>query len=722
MSLRSRLTLAFFAISVIPLTAVTLYSYSTSRAALRRAAEQQARNLAGELGQRMDWVTRDLERRIDKLWTAPSADGLWAKHAEPAVQRRPAERIPDAKPDAMARAELAGELVSVLGDIAPMLESLEIEPRAVGTQGPAADAPPVEPGPKAPRAARPAKAPAPPPPPGVPAVAVTPRGDRLLVGVGGEEGLVMVDEAGRVTVEVPKMIATAMAKYHSAGASQAGQAEFAAWAADLQAQIQRGVAGLQVSIDSARRREGAVAEPPAPARPTTPAAVKVKTKTVFKGNDLSCSVEEEGQQVARIKARLNAKRMLGPVLANTRRSQGEIPFAIDAEGNVHAPAGGNQHILALRPAELAHGDGTAVRTRNDWVVATHKDRTGVTVGIARPIADDLRELQRAAALNFGVGFGLIALVFAGSLPLASGMTRHLRSLMAGVQRIARGDLSTRIPVRSRDEFGQLAGAFNRMAEDLATHQKLLVEQERLHRELELCRQIQTGILPGEPLRLGVTEVRGVSIPAREVGGDFFNYFALPSGEIALLVGDVSGKGVGAALLMANVQATLRARLPLEQDLASLADALDRDLEAHTPPEVYLTLFVGILDPRQGVLRYVNAGHNTQFVLRPETLERLTTTGMPLGLFAGHGYQERSVRLAPGDLLFFYTDGMIETENEAGDVWGVERLESLLLSAGARDIDAVLARIEDDVRAFRGKAEPLDDATMMALRFGDGRGM
>ena len=707
MSLRSRLTLAFFAISVLPLTLVTLYSYNTSRSALRHAAEQQAQNLAAELGQRMDWVTRDLERRIDKLWAVPAQE-RWAleKGAEGDIARLPASRTRRVPAEA-----IAGELVSTLGDVAPMLERLEIEPQAVGTRGPSVPQAPVPPRPVGPSPASPPPPPA--PAPARPAGVVRPAASPV------HESLVAVDEAGTLTVEVPRMIASAMSKYRAAGASEAGQAEFAAWARDLQMQIQRGVADVQaLSADAVRRAEragGAALAPPA--RSSTPPAVKVKTVTVFKGNDFSCSVEENGQEVARIKARLNAKRMLGPVLANTRRNQGEIPFAIDAEGQVHAPAGGVQQIAALQPADLARAEGTAVRTRNEWVVATHKDRTGVTVGIARPIADDLRELQRASVLNFGVGFGLIALVFAGSLPLAAGMTRHLRSLVAGVQRIARGDLSARIPVRSRDEFGELAGAFNQMAEDLATHQKLLVEQERLRRELELCRQIQTGILPCEPLRLGVTEVKGVSIPAREVGGDFFNYFALPSGDIALLVGDVSGKGVGAALLMANVQATLRARLPLEQDLAALADALDHDLEAHTPPEVFLTLFVAILDPRQGVLRYVNAGHNTQFVLRPDGLDRLATTGMPLGLFAGHGFEERSVELGPDDLLFFYTDGMVETENEAGADWGVERLESLLLSAPTHDLDALLGRIEEDVRAFRGKAEPLDDATMMALRFG-----
>ncbi len=445
----------------------------------------------------------------------------------------------------------------------------------------------------------------------------------------------------------------------------------------------------------------------------------MKTTTVFKGRDVSLLVQQDGREVGRINAKLNLKRLLGTVLVNSRRDQGEIAFAVDPDGNLHGPEGADRQVVTwLQPTAGAAEGATTVRAVNDWIVVTRKDRSGVTFGIARPIADDLRDLRRVAARNFGLGFGLIALVFVGSVPLAGRMTRHLKTLMAGVQQISRGDLSTRIPVRSHDEFGRLAGAFNQMAEDLAAHQKMLVERERMHRELELCRQIQIGILPREALRLGVAEVKGMSIPAREVGGDFFNYFVLPDGNIAVLVGDVSGKGVSAALLMANIQATLRARLPLENDLAVLADTLDRELEATTPPEVFLTLFVGIVDTHQGVLRYVNAGHNTQFVLRRDAgLERMSTTGMPLGLFSGHGYHERAVSLEEGDLLFFYTDGMVETENEAGDVWGVEHLEPLLLQGPNTDVDAVLARIEGDVRRFRGSAEPLDDATLMVLRFG-----
>src|SRR5688572_26589915 len=255
-----------------------------------------------------------------------------------------------------------------------------------------------------------------------------------------------------------------------------------------------------------------------------------------------------------------------------------------------------------------------------------------------------------------------------------------------------------------------------MAEDLQRHQTLIVQQERLRRELELSRLIQTEMLPRGPLRLGAAEIKGVSIPAREVGGDFFNYFALPDGRLALLVGDVSGKGVSAALLMANVQATLRARLPLETNLAALAAGLDRDIDETTPRGVYFTLFIGILDTGGRTMRYVNAGHNPQFVLRASGgIVPLTSTGLPIALFSGHEYHEGTIEVAPGDLLFFYTDGLVEAENESGEMFGAERLQALLTADRAEGIDTVLQHVEETVRAFRGGSEPFDDATLMALR-------
>jgi sigma-B regulation protein RsbU (phosphoserine phosphatase) len=255
-----------------------------------------------------------------------------------------------------------------------------------------------------------------------------------------------------------------------------------------------------------------------------------------------------------------------------------------------------------------------------------------------------------------------------------------------------------------------------MATDVERHQRAAIEQERLKRELELGRQIQNEMLPHAPLKLGLTEIEGVSVPAREVGGDFFNYFVLPTGQVALLVGDVSGKGVGAALLMANVQASLRTRLSMGQELSDVAAEIDRDIESSSPGPLYATLFVGILDPSSRVLRYVNAGHHPQYVLRGGSLERLSSTGLPVGLFAGRGYVERQVQLQSGDLLFFYTDGCVEAENEQDEMFGAERLEPLLTRPVSGPAE-VLGEIEAAVTAFRGRREPFDDATMMAVKVG-----
>ena len=185
------------------------------------------------------------------------------------------------------------------------------------------------------------------------------------------------------------------------------------------------------------------------------------------------------------------------------------------------------------------------------------------------------------------------------------------------------------------------------------------------------------------------------------------------------MGDVSGKGVPAALLMANLQATLRARIPLEPDLAAFAEQLDREVEGSTPAEVYLTLFLGILDPRRGELRYVNAGHESPFLLRGDgRLERLAATGRPIGLMSGGGFIERRVALAAGDRLFLYTDGLVDAENESGDAFGPERLETLMARGGAADPAALLERIERAYQDHRGGMDAADDATLLVLKVGD----
>jgi sigma-B regulation protein RsbU (phosphoserine phosphatase) len=168
--------------------------------------------------------------------------------------------------------------------------------------------------------------------------------------------------------------------------------------------------------------------------------------------------------------------------------------------------------------------------------------------------------------------------------------------------------------------------------------------------------------------------------------------------------------------MMNLQASLRTRLALGQDLAALADELDREIDASTPGPVYATLFIGIFDPVSRQLQYVNAGHNPQYVLRAgHRLEPLAATGLPIGLISGYGYVHQTVQLNAGDQLFFYTDGCVEAENQGDDMFGVERLEALLADAAASG--DILAHVEHAITRFRNGRDLSDDATMMVVSVG-----
>jgi len=470
----------------------------------------------------------------------------------------------------------------------------------------------------------------------------------------------------------------------------------------------------------------ALAPPVAPAPPPASATRAPKTAQPAKpatrnaaltGTKLAVKMERNGEVVQQVDAEINLPNLLATVFANTRRDSGEIPFAVGKDGHLYAPNDADRAKLAN--LDVIH-DAAGTSHRNNWIIVTMPDQSGAGLrfGIARPVGNLLNDLRRTTARNAGFGLLFIAVALIAIVPLSGRLTRNLSVLTDGVGRIATGDYAARVPVKSHDEIGRLAEAFNRMAADVEEHQHAAVEQERIRRELELGRLIQSEMLPHAPLHLGLTEVKGVSVPAREVGGDFFNYFELESGVVALLVGDVSGKGVGAALLMANIQASLRTRFALGQELSAIAEAIDRDIEANSPGPVYATLFMAIFDPKSRKMRYVNAGHNPQFVLRKDgALEKMWSTGLPVGMLAGHGYHECEVQLAAGDLLFFYTDGVVEMENELEAMFGSDRLEALVSASAGASATEVLMRVEKAISDFRGHRDLFDDATMMAVTVG-----
>jgi serine phosphatase RsbU (regulator of sigma subunit) len=765
MSLRLRLIVAFFLLSVVPLAAVTIYTYLNNARALREAAEREADLLAGELGQRMQLVTAQLGERVEHLMDIAE---LQAAADEATAQAAQAARRAETTAPA-AEVDLSDMMARSLGEAAMLLNNVELE----GLRSLRGRRPPPAPGSRAGSAGAtsgrgagqsradvssggsrstrsgsgakaPVPAPAPPgvPPPGAPAVPPTApivpppvpppaAGAPPVPGSSAPPPMVTVvtpEGADRLRIDMAPIRRELLRQIVPEGTLESlSPAERQRLAAEINQRMLGIVQGIRVGAAELEKR-AAEAERAASAqarvreqqrRTQAQAAANLKRSTSLSGSTIGVKVERDGKVVRQVHAELNLPNVLATAFSTTQRDGGEIPFAISRDGRIYTRTDGDRGRVESFGAVARH-DGPATARLPDWIVVTTMDTSGsgLKLGIARPVGDSLASLRRVAARNAGFGLLFIGVALVGIVPLSGHLTRNLTRLNDGVRRIASGDYGARVPLKGRDEIGRLAAAFNQMAADVERHQRAAVEQERIKRELELGRQIQNEMLPHAPLRLGMTEIKGVSVPAREVGGDFFNYFELRNGHIAMLVGDVSGKGVGAALLMANIQASLRTRLALGQDLSAIADEIDRDIEASSPGPVYATLFVGIFDPVSRRLRYVNAGHHPQFVLRRGgPLERMPATGLPVGLFAGRGYGEGTLQLDSGDVIFFYTDGCVEMENDAEDMFGSERLESLLVAAPAGTADDLLSRVESAVKSFRGLREPFDDATMMAVKVG-----
>ena len=808
MSLRVRLILAFVALSVVPLGAMTWYTYSSNTQALKDAAEHESDMLAGELSQRMQLITTQLSERVEHLMdldsemSAATAAAVRAPAPANASSDVPVAPAPDsaaatATPvqpsatlasaqEAAAKAAMEAQVADRLGDAAMLLNNVELRgltstpsgrggfarggsgrrgqggsrgsagadgststrggrPPIPGRDGsPAAssggarrDQPPQFPRPRppaaaaspgnralppAPGAASPTRAVGAQPPPDQPSgPSVPPSADS-----GASNDRIRIDLSA-IRRQMFREIAPDKPIQEMDAAERARViAEVNQRLLGIQQGLRLGAAELQKQAEEAKR-ESETPKPSAGTASTTKPAVgsaavapTVAKKPALTGNRLNVRSEKNGV-VRQASAEVNLPDLLSMVFGATPRDRGEVPFAIDKDGHIYTQTPEDRKRVESLGVGVASPEGKLGATRlPTWIVRTTADPSGsgFTFGIARPTAEAINEIRKTAARSAGLGLLFISLTLVGIVPLSAGLTRNLSRLSAGVHRIAGGDYSARVSVKTQDEIGQLAQAFNQMAGDVERHQRMTIGQERIKRELELGRQIQNDMLPHEPLLVDRTEVRGVSKAAGEVGGDFFNYFRLANGHVALLVGDVSGKGVGAALLMANIQASLRTRLALGQSLTALADELDRDIQANTPGPVYSTLFVGTLDPSSRLLRYVNAGHNPQYVLRRQGgLDRLESSGLPVGLLAGRGYAEGQLQLEPGDVVFCYTDGCVEAENEAGDMFSAEALERELLAAVPQSAEDLLRHMEAIFQTFRGTREPFDDATMMVVKVG-----
>jgi phosphoserine phosphatase RsbU/P len=243
-----------------------------------------------------------------------------------------------------------------------------------------------------------------------------------------------------------------------------------------------------------------------------------------------------------------------------------------------------------------------------------------------------------------------------------------------------------------------------------------IEQERVQRELQLAREIQQRFQPTSPPAVRGYELQGISFPSYEIGGDYYDFIACADGRLIVALGDVSGKGTSAALLMSSLHAAVHAQVASCQSLGESIAAVNRYLADNTPPNRFVTLFYAELDPPTGALSFINAGHNPPLIIHAAgTIEQLGPGGMPLGIMADYEYRQGRALLHPGDVLVAYSDGVTETQNPAGDEFGTERLNEVVSHNVHRSAAGIRDKIEAALSAFAQGTAAVDDITLLIVK-------
>jgi sigma-B regulation protein RsbU (phosphoserine phosphatase) len=393
-------------------------------------------------------------------------------------------------------------------------------------------------------------------------------------------------------------------------------------------------------------------------------------------------------------------------------------------------------------------------TSIDW--HTGKSLTGLMLVDTRPsmlyatlfsALGDKAEIFLDGLVGIAIFFGVIELIaLIIGMRLTRSITKSVSELYVATQHVNRGDLAYQIKVRTQDQMAALEQSFNSMTQSLSNLLSEQKEKQRLESELAIAHEVQDLLFPADLSGLAALEVHGVCRPARTVSGDYYDFIPLREDRLVLAVGDISGKGISAALLMATVHAFVRAySLEPERTLASVAAGaglpsdralpmyyrgdganselapgllmatLNYQLYRSTPPEKYATMFLGCYNAPSRSLTYSNAGHLPPLVLGANgEVRRLETSGTVVGLFDGMSYDESTIRMEPGDMFVAYSDGVTEPENEFGE-FGEERLIDLI----QRHRDQSLARISDIVTGavtdwIAGGEQP-DDVTLVLAR-------
>lgn len=760
MRIRTQLILAAFVLAVVPLAAIVTYSYHSSRRALEGAYRREAERLTAQMDRRLGAIRAELDQRMSFVSSLPL----------------PSSGSPD-----------AGNIATAMGEAASFVDALEFHPIAEPPE-------PAEPPVIASAASNPDRENEDEPDPNgnIPVAPAPPRPDRRIVMMHGSQGPLVIDLPEAPTIpryvmseEQRELIAEIGALGKQLGNLRLPEDEredLAEELSELQKELDEVVAADRMRYDAemARSREAmraqraryreeqarlqrersrqqpATAQPapkvaatPKPAAVTAAAATKptarartasdaAKTKHTEKrtslilGKKYNVPVRQQGEIVGQMTARVSAEQVIQRVLGSATEDGSEVPFAVDREGNVYTRTAEHQAALNRLGIPERIRRNRSLKGIEGWIVSTSTDpQSGLRIGVARPVGENFDELRRTAARNFALGLGLIAFALIGIVPLSNHLTRDVKLVTDGAERIAHGDLMTRLPVKTKNELGQLAKAFNRMAEDLSVNQQKLLEQERARKEQELqqrlmsveyerksveledARRFQLSMLPKEVPQHDAYGVAVFIQTATEVGGDYYD-FHLVKDVLSVTIGDATGHGAKAGTMVTVVKtlfAAFTGSTSPSAFLGSAAETIKRMELGRMSMALTLARFEGYR------LTLAAAGMPPALVHHRATgeIEELAHSATPLGTL-GTEYSETSIDLASGDTVLFMTDGFPELMNDAGQQLGytatIDAFAAAVTGATANDVIASLAAT---ARRFHGDAPPNDDVTFVVVR-------
>ncbi|MDE3155252.1 MAG: PP2C family protein-serine/threonine phosphatase [Acidobacteriota bacterium] len=441
-----------------------------------------------------------------------------------------------------------------------------------------------------------------------------------------------------------------------------------------------------------------------------------------------------------------------PVGAAIRRQLSD-ETGVEIRGVTALPMAGQEraHPLVARPGVPAEASGGPAGSGGPLNWVTFLDYTDWATGASGPalvstslsiarIYDRISSAQaRIGDRTFGQALLVALLVVVGGLflviegvalimglALAKSITGSVHELFRGTERVRQGDFTHKIAIKARDQLGELADSFNSMTASIEELLRQAAEKKRLEEELRIARQIQMSLLPQGPLLMPGLSVAALCVPAREVGGDYYDFLPLDDHRLGVLIADVSGKGTSAALYMAELKGLVLSLSRIHSSPRQLLIEANRIIAENLDARSFITMTYAVLDLHARTMTYARAGH-TPLIYVPgpgapdRTAEVLAPDGLVLGLKIDDGrmfeqlLKEVTLPLHPGDVFLFFTDGISEAMNEGDDCFGESRLREISEAHANLSSEELRERILREIEAFVGTAAQHDDMTMILLK-------